>query len=327
MHAVVITEPGGFNKLQLKEVPDLIPEDNKVLIDIAYSGCNWADTQLRKGIYPHPVTYPFNLGFEIAGTVIKCGEAVTNVVIGDRVAAILPEAGGYAEKCVVGAEWLIPIPESIPLEVAAAFPIQALTAYHMLHTIYRINKDDFVLVHAAGGGVGLCVTQMAILENATVIGTVGTKGKEVKPLAYGASCVVNLNDDDFVAYALDATQGKGVDLAIDSLGGEILDRTFEAVCLLGHIINIGEAQGQPYQNIRERILPRSQTFTRFHLLHVELNNPAWQKGIDYVLKHLASKALEIPIVEIFALEDAAEMHERLESRSVSGKLLLGINKG
>ena len=322
MKAVVIYATGGPEQLVLADMPDPVPGRGEVLLDVAYAGCNWADTQVRMGIYPHPMTYPMVLGFEVSGTVAALGSGVTGVAIGDRV-AVFPEKGGaYAEKCVASALGLIRLPADVPLDVAAAFPIQALTAYHMLFTIYRLKKGDTVLVNAIGGGVGLCCTQLAVHAGARVIGTTGTPSKEKRALEYGASKVVVTSQEDFVKAALDFTSGKGVDLAIDSYGATMLDRTFDAVRPLGHIISIGEAEGQPFKNIRERILPRSQTFTRLHLGHVDQVSPEWNAGVDHVLGGLAAGWLKIPIEGVFPLAEAAEMHRRLEGRHVAGKLLL-----
>ncbi len=130
------------------------------------------------------------------------------------------------------------------------------------------------------------------------------------------------SQEDFERAVLDFTEGKGVDLAIDSYGATMLDRTFGVVKMLGHVISIGEAEGQPFKNIRERILPRSQTFTRLHLGHIDQASPAWRAGVDHVLAALDEGWLKVPIEGVFPLAEAAEMHRRLEGRGVAGKLLL-----
>ena len=324
MRAIVVDKPGGLEALELREVaePEVGPDD--VLIDTAYCGCNWADTQRRQGIYPHPVEYPDIIGREVSGTVAALGDAVEGLAVGDRVVASARN-GGYAERCAARAAMVTALPDAVPLDVGAAFQVQGQTAYHMLHTVYRVKAGDTVLVHAAGGGVGLMVVQLAVHAGARVIGTVGTPGKEVKALDYGASLVVNLNQGDFVAAALEMTEGAGVDLAIDSLGAATLDRTFDAVRLLGHVINIGEAEGVPYRNIRERILPRSQTFTRFHLGHLTERPDLWHAGNAYLLAAIADGWLDVPIIARFPLGQARAMHARLEGRGVAGKLLLDVH--
>jgi NADPH:quinone reductase len=322
MKAVVIHATGGPEQLKVAELPDPVPGSGEVLVDVAYAGCNWADTQVRLGIYPHPMTYPMVLGFEVAGTVAALGPGVSSVKVGDRVAAFPEKGGAYAEKCVASATGLIRLPEAVPFDVAAAFPIQALTAYHMLHTVFGVEPGDSVLINAIGGGVGLQCTQLAVRAGARVIGTVGTPGKEKRALEFGAQRVVLTHREDFEKAVLDFTRGQGVDLAIDSYGATMLDRTFAVVRKLGHIISIGEAEGQPFKNIRERLLPRSQTFTRLHLGHVDRQSSAWREGINHVLDGIMEGWLKVPVEGTFALADAPEMHRRLESRHVSGKLLL-----
>jgi NADPH2:quinone reductase len=322
MRAVVVRSPGGYEALEIDNVCEPVPGPEEVLIETAYCGCNWADTQIRAGKYPYPVGYPLTPGVEVSGVVITVGANVRNIPLGTRVAAILPQGGGYAEKCVASADRLMPLPACVPMSVAAAFPAQALTAYHMLHTVYRIRPGDVVLTHAVGGGVGLYVTQLANMANAKVIGTVGTAGKELKALQFGAYHVINLAREDFVEAVLRLTNRRGADLAIDSLGGDVLDRTFAAVAPMGHIINIGEARGVPFNNIRERLLPRSQTFTRFNVLLVEPGSAQGRGAVEYLLQRISDGSLKVPIVATFPLDKAGEMHQLMEGRSVSGKLLL-----
>ncbi len=323
MRAVVVDRPGGIEALVVREVPESEAGPDEVLVETAYCGCNWADLQRRQGTYPHPVDYPHIIGREVSGTVAALGADVHGLAVGDRVIAI-PSSGGYAERCIAPARLVSRLPDAVALDVGAAFQVQALTAFHMLHTVRTTAPGETVLVHAAAGGVGLFVIQLAVRAGAAVIGTVGTAGKEAKALDYGAARVVNLNEEDFVAAARDMTDGQGVDLALDSLGAATLDRTFDAVRVLGHIINIGEAEGTPYSNIRERLLPRSQTFTRFSLGTVMDRPDLWRRGMDFVLAALEDGWLDAPIVDRIPFTDAAEAHRRLESRQVAGKLLLSF---
>jgi len=238
----------------------------------------------------------------------------------------VPEAGGYAERTKGRSAYAIRLPDAIDYRDGACFIIQGLTAYHMLHTICDVRKSDTVLVHAAGGGVGLMVVQLAVRAGVRVFGTVGTPGKEKLPLELGAERVFNLKTDDFVAGVRDLTEGDGVDLAIDSLGASTLDKTYDAVRLMGRVINIGEAEGEPYANIRERILSKSLSFTRFHLDHVGVGSPLWWRGVDHVLAGLIEGWLRIPIVAEYPLAQAGKMQAHLESRAVSGKLVLATQK-
>lgn len=324
MRAAVVDRPGGPDALEVREVPEPVAGPGEVLIKTAFCGCNWADIQRRQGTYPHPVSYPHIMGREVSGTVLALGDGVEEFDVGQRVIAILPNSGGYAERCTAPSGLVSPLPQEIPFDVGAAFQVQALTAYHMLYTVHAISAGETVLVHAAAGGVGLFTTQLASMAGATVIGTVGTPGKEARPLEYGAARVVNLKQSDFVASALEMTGGQGVDLAIDSLGAGTLDRTFDAVRALGHIINIGEAEGTPYANIRDRVLVRSQSFTRFSIGHAMERPDLWARGMQFVLGALADGSLKVPIVDRFPVNEVAAMHRLLESRQVAGKLLLSF---
>jgi NADPH:quinone reductase len=322
--AVVIHAPGAPEQLVMADVPEPEPGPGEVLVDVAFAGCNWADTQIRTGIYPHARTYPLVLGLEVAGTVAKLGPGVSGVKIGERVAAFLEQGGAYAQKAVVAANMLMRLPDSIPFDVGAALTVQPLTGYHMLHTIYRLKPGDTVLINAIGGGVGLFTTQLAAHAGAHVIGTVGTPGKEKLALDYGAERVAVTPHEDFERAVLEFTDGRGVDLAIDSLGATMLDRTFNVVRKLGHIISIGEAEGQPFKNIRERILPRSQTFTRLHIGHVDAQSQAWKDSLDAIPRGVVDGWLKVPMAGSFPMAEAAAMHHHLESRQAAGKLVLEI---
>ena len=304
MRAAIVDRPGGLDALEVREVPEPEAGPGEVLIKTAFCGCNWADIQRRQGTYPHPVSYPHIMGREVSGTVISLGDGVEELDVGQRIIAILPNSGGYAEQCTAPSRFVSPLPQEIPFDVGAAFQVQALTAYHMLYTVHAISAGETLLVHAAAGGVGLFTTQLATMAGATVIGTVGTPGKEARPLEYGAARMVNL--------------------AIDSLGAGTLDRTFDAVRVLGHIINIGEAEGTPYANIRDRVLVRSQSFTRFSIGHTMERPDLWARSMQFVLGALTDGSLKVPIVDRFPVHEVTEMHRLMESRQVAGKLLLSF---
>ena len=325
MRAIVITAPGVENNLSIVEAPEPSPGLGQVLIDVAYGGCNFADTMIAKGTYPHPKGYPIVAGLEISGRIAALGPDVRSVAVGDRVAAFSEEAGGFAERCVVPAERLARIPDAMSLEVAATFPIQALTAWHMLHNVSVTRPRDVILLHAIGGGLGLFATQLAVQAGATVIGTVGTRAKEKRALEYGAALVVNRQDEDFVAAVMAFTRGKGVDKVIDSTGASILDRSFPCIRKLGHVVSYGEAEGRPSPDLWESLVARSLTFTRFHLGHVEFGSDTWRRSLDEVVGGIAEGRLKVHIEAVFPFEQACEMLDRLSSRQVSGKLILAVN--
>ena len=325
MRAILITAPGVENNLSIVEVQEPSPGPGQVLIDVAYGGCNFADTMIAKGTYPHPKGYPIVAGLEISGRIAGLGPGVDGVAVGDRVAAFSEEAGGFAERCVAPAERLVPIPDAMSLEVAATFPIQALTAWHMLHNVSVTRAGDVILLHAIGGGLGLFATQLAVQAGATVIGTVGTRAKEKRALECGAALVVNRQDEDFVAAVMAFTRGRGVDKLINSTGASILDRSFACIRKLGHVVSYGEAEGRPLPNLWERLVAKSLTFTRFHLGHVDFGSDKWRRSLDEVVGGIAEGRLKVHIEAVFPFEQAGEMLDRLSSRQVSGKLILAVN--
>jgi NADPH2:quinone reductase len=312
--------------MRVVDRPAPVPGAGEVAIDVVYCGCNWADTMVRRNTYPHPVTYPVVPGFEISGHVTAIGAGVGGIKPGDRVAAYLSEDGGYSEKCVVPIGCVIPLPAAIGMDVAAAFPVQAMTAYFLLHTIGRVRPGWTLLIHAIGGGVGLCLTQLAVRAGARVIGTVGTPGKERRALDFGAARVIDRGKDDFVVEALAETAGEGVDLVLDSVGASTLDRSFSALKTFGHAVSYGEAEGKPFPNLWERLVTKSLTLSRFHMGHIAIGSADWKAALAQVLGGIADGWLRIPIEGIYPLAEAAAMHARLESRQVSGKLLLATRE-
>jgi NADPH2:quinone reductase len=325
MRAIVITAPGASRNLKVTEAPPPTPGRGDALIDVAYCGCNFADTMIARGTYPHPKGYPLIGGLEVSGRIVGVGPDVRGVAVGDAVAAFLEDAGGFADQCVAPAERLIAIPDGMGLDVAASFPIQALTSWHLLHNVSVTKQGDVILLHAIGGGVGLIATQLAVRAGATVIGTVGTRGKEKRPLEFGAAKVVNREDEDFVAAVMAFTRGKGVDKIVDSTGASILDRSFATIRKLGHVVSFGEAEGRPLPNLWERLVSKSLTFTRFHLGHADFASDIWRRSVDEIVGGIMGGALRVPIAETFPFDKAGVMLERLASRRVSGKLILAVN--
>ncbi|MCO5157159.1 MAG: zinc-binding dehydrogenase [Aquamicrobium sp.] len=302
------------------------PGPGEVIMKVAFGGCNFADTMMRRGIYPHPKGYPLIAGLEVAGTISAVGEGVVDFEIGDRAVAFSEDAGGFAEYAALPVRHITKLPDGISFDIAAAFFIQALTAWHLLHNVSSTKPGDVLLIHAIGGGVGLHLTQLAKLAGARVIGTVGTRGKEKRPIEFGADRVVNRDEEDFVQATLSFTDGKGVDKIIDSTGGSILDRSFDAIRPLGHVVSYGEAEAKPFPNLWERLVRKSLTFTRMHLGHVDHRSEVWKSGLNEIFQLVRNGTLKVPIEGVFPLDQVHAMYEKLESRQVSGKLLLQIGE-
>jgi NADPH2:quinone reductase len=325
--AIVFQQPGKLDSDMLRDMPVPKPDEGEVLIRVASAGLNFADMMMRSGTYPHPKGYPLIAGLEMAGEIVAVGGKVKGFAPGDRVAGFSENAGGFAEFCAVPEERLIRLPDSISFEKGAAAYIQATTAWNLLHRMTETRRGDVILVHAIGGGVGLYLTQLAKKAGATVIGTVGTKGKEGRALRYGADLVINREDADFVAEVMRFTGGRGVDKVIDSTGASILDRSFDTIRKLGHVVSYGEAEGKPWPNLWERLVAKSLTFTRMHLGHLDHRSAEWAACVDEILSGLVDGSLEAPIERVFPMEEADAMFAALGSRGVSGKLLLDVGGG
>ncbi len=325
MRAIIFEQPDDSRETMfLRDVSEPEPAADEVIVDVSHAGLNFADLMMRAGVYPHPKGYPLIAGIELAGTVAKVGSAVENVAIGMRVAAFSENAGAFAEYCAVPAERLLPLPDDVSFETGAAFFVQGLTAWHLLHTVSSTQAGDVVLIHAIGGGVGLYLTQIAKLAGATVIGTAGTAGKEKRALEFGADHVINRAEQSFEDAVLAFTAGKPVDKIVDSTGASILDRSFALIRPLGHVVSYGEAEGKPYANLWERLVRGSLTFTRLHVGHIDCQSDAWNKGAEAMLNHLRDGTIKAPIEGVFSMNDANAMFDRLASRQVAGKLLLSI---
>lgn len=325
MQAIVFDTPGAVTLAPLlRDVAKPAAGPGQVLVRVHRAGLNFADLMMRQGVYPHPKGYPLVAGLELSGVVEVCGEGVTGHVPGDRVAGFSEDAGGFATFCAVPEERLIRLPDSMSFDVGAAFYIQSLTAWHLLHTVSKTQAGDTLLIHAIGGGVGLQLAQLAKISEAVVIGTIGTAGKEALALAFGSDRVVNRGIEDFVSVCNEMTSGRGVDKVIDSTGATILDRSFDCIRRLGHVVSYGEAEGKPLPNLWERLVQKSLTFTRLHIGHLDNRSVEWRQGIDAVVGAIMAGTLQVPIAGSYAFEDAEAMFAALESRQTAGKLILRV---
>ncbi len=329
MRAVIVEQPGGLDHVHIRDVPPPVPGRGQVTIAVHHAGCNWSDIQKRQGVYPDPVTYPAILGLEVSGTVAALGAGVESLSVGRRVAAITGPTmlGGFAEVVAVDAGYVIPLPDDIDDRLGAAFPVIALTAWHLLFSAHALQSGETVLIHAIGGGVGLMLTQLAVAHGARVFGTVGRAAKADKALALGAERVVVRDTEDFVDAAMALTGGRGVDLVIDSLGGDTLRRSFDALKVYGRVINIGEASGYPDFDIRAKLYERSTALAGFELVHADPGSARWQNGVDAVLARLRDGRLSVPIEHIAPLDRVRDAQALLESRGVAGKVLLHVGDG
>lgn len=317
MRAIVVSATGGPEVLTYTDHPDPEPNPGEVLVDVAASGVNFIDVYHRLGRYP--LSLPFVLGNEGAGTVAAVGEDVTGLSVGDTV-AWAGVMGSYAEKAVVPASQLLAVPEGIDADQAAAVTLQGLTAHYLAHSTYEIKPGDDVLVHAAAGGVGLLLVQIAKLRGARVIGTVSTEEKEILARQAGADDV--LRYDGFADAVRDLT-GSGVHVVYDGVGAATFDASLASLRPRGMMALYGQASG-PVPPVDPQVLARggSLFLTRPSMgPYIATRDELAWRASD-IFGWVASGDLRVHISARYPLSDAAQAHRDLEARRTTGKLLL-----
>ncbi|MFF4414677.1 quinone oxidoreductase family protein [Streptosporangium sp. NPDC001559] len=317
MRAIVVSATGGPEVLAYTDHPDPEPNPGEVLVDVAASGVNFIDVYHRIGRYP--LSLPFVPGNEGAGTVAAVGEDVTGLSVGDTV-AWAGVMGSYAARAVVPASQLLTVPEGIDAEQAAAVTLQGLTAHYLTHSTYEVKPGDDVLVHAAAGGVGLLLVQIAKLRGARVIGTVSTEEKETLARQAGADEV--LRYDGFAEAVRDLT-GSGVHVVYDGVGAATFDDSVASLRPRGMMALYGQASG-PVPPVDPQVLARggSLFLTRPSLgpYVATRDELAWRAS--NIFGWVASGDLRVHISARYPLSEAAQAHRDLEARRTTGKLLL-----
>ncbi|MGH3435299.1 MAG: quinone oxidoreductase family protein [Sciscionella sp.] len=316
--AVRIESTGGPEVLAVAEVEQRQPGTGQLLVDIAAAGVNYIDTYQRSGVYSVPL--PFVVGTEGAGTVTSVGEGVTGFSVGDRVAwASAP--GSYAEQALVPAAQAVAVPDGVPDESAAALPLQGYTAHYLVNSTYPVREGDTVLVHAAAGGVGLLLVQLAKARGATVIGTVSTTEKEQLARQAGADEV--LRYDGFAERARELTGGEGVAAVYDGVGKSTFDGSLASLRRRGMLVLFGGASGQVPRFDLQRLNSGGSLFvTRPTLVdHIATREELiWRSG--ELFGAVAEGKLEVRIGGRYPLAEATAAHRDLEGRRTTGKLLL-----
>lgn len=295
---------------------------NRVLVRIHAIGVNFADTLLRRGVYLAQPKLPETPGFEAAGVVVEAGEEADTGLIGKRVVVLGERC--YAEYVAALPSQLIELPDTISFEQGAAFPVQALTAYHMLYTADHVAPGRTVLVHAAAGGVGLLAVQMAKLGGARVIGTTSSEEKAKFAQDAGADEIILYTQTDFAEKVAELTGRQGVDLVLDSVGKETLHGSLASLAPFGHLISYGSASGRPDPVDIRSLYARSLKVSAFWLFTVTRTPEVAQRGVRQVLEWIESGKIQLQIGLKLPLEQAGEAHRRMEARQTTGKILLTV---
>ena len=320
--ALVVTKPGGGDVLEVHDVPIPEPGPGQVLVRVTASGVNFKDVYERQGVYP--VDAPFVLGTEGAGTVEALGPAVGDVEVG-TVLAWADARGSHADYAVVDTAAAAAVPEGVDVELAAAAMLQGMTAQFLVSSTYPVQPGDAVLIHAAAGGVGQLLVQMAKSRGARVIATTSTE-KAAKARDLGADAVIDytqVSGQELAAAVRAANAGQGMSVVYDGVGKDTFDASLASLTTRGMLVLYGGSSGQvpPFDPQRLR-LGGSLFLTRPTLGHYMRTRDEFLWRAEEVLGSLAGRTLRVEIGGRYALDDAAQAYDDLENRRTTGKLVL-----
>ena len=325
MRAVVVTAPGGPETLQLAEVPDPVAGPGEVVLAVAATAVNRADLMQRMGHYPPPPGAPEWLGLEASGTVAEVGAGVTGWAVGDPACALLA-GGGYAERVVLPAGQLLPVPGGVSLIEAAALPEVTCTVWSNVVMLAGLRPGETLLVHGGSSGIGTMAIQLARQVGARVAVTAGSAEKLARCAELGASVLVNYREQDFVAELKAATDGHGADVILDNMGAKYLGRNVDALATGGRLVVIGLQGGRRAElDLGELLFKRASV----HATSLR-GRPAAEKAaiVAAVLEHvwpLVADGSVRPVIDsTFPLAEVADAHRRVEASAHVGKVLLTL---
>lgn len=321
-HAVRIHAYGGPEQMRHEAIEVPPPGSGEVQVRQRAIGINYLDTYHRRGVFPVGAL-PGVLGVEAAGEVVAMGDGVSHLRAGDRVAYACPPVGSYASLRNIKARFLVRVPDGVSDEQAAAATLQGLTAHMLLHKVVRVKHGTSVLVHAAAGGLGSLITQWAHRLGCRVIGVVSSRAKAEVALAQGCQHVIVSTEQDFVEEAKGLTDGRGVDVVLEGVGGRVFHESLNALRQFGHIVNLGQAgEGLPSVALADLGPSRSLTVSVPGVFAYVTTHPDLQFAADTLYRQIASGELRVRIGGRYPLAHAAQAHRELESRNTTGSLVL-----
>lgn len=327
MRAVRVHRLGGPEVLTYEEIPDPTPKAGEALIEIRAAGVNYLDIYYRSGFHwggHHKRALPYVPGADAAGIVLEIGGGVTEVKPGDRVAyGISNGQGSYAERAVVPSWQLIRLPESVGFETGAAVMLQGMTAHYLTHSTYPIAAGDTALVHAAAGGTGLLLVQMAKMGGAKVIGTASSPEKARLAEQAGADFLIDYSMQDFEIEVRRLTGGRGVNVVYDSVGKATYEKSLNCLAPRGMLVIFGQASG-PVPPFDTAVLNAkgSLFLARPSLTHYVANREDVLLRAGDLMRWIEAGKLKVRVGKSLSLKDAAQAHRELEARRTAGKLLL-----
>jgi len=328
MRAVLATQPGGPDALEIVELPDPTPGPGEVVVDIAAAGLNRADLLQRQGHYPPPPGATDVLGMECSGTVSAVGEGVEGWQVGDEVCALLA-SGGYATRVAVPAGQLMPVPEGLSLVDAAALPEVAATVWSNVVMTGRLGEGDAFLVHGGSGGIGTFAIQLAHALGARVFTTVGSPQKRAAADELGADVIIDYREQDFVEVVAEQTGGRGVDVILDNMGAKYLTRNISALADGGRLVIIGMQGGVKAELNIAQLLNKRGSVIATALRSRPVDGPMGKAAIcasvvEHVWPLVASGAVVPVIHDRLPLDRVADAHALMESGEHRGKILLTV---
>jgi len=323
MRAAIVTKFGEPEALELTEIQIPTPNSHHVLIRVHAASVNFADINARKGMYHLGKKPPFIPGIDCAGVVAAVGANVTNIDVNQKVVAF-PATGSYAEFALAEENLVFPIPETLPYDLAASFPIVGGTSYHMLKEVAGLKQNETALIHTAGGGVGSTALNIAkYLRASMVIGATHSSWKESHIKKIGADAVVNLNSADLVDNINSLTGSKGVDVILNPIGGRTIEKDLECLAPFGRLVLFGNLAAANYSPTISSLFTLNQSILGFSFGHYRRYRPEdIHDTMDSVISLVAAGKIEMQIAKRIPLENVQQAHRLLENQEVLGKLIL-----
>ena len=320
IQAVVVHQTGGPDVMQVESVPLAAPGPGQVALRQTAIGLNFIDTYQRSGLYP--MQTPFVAGNEGAGVITALGEGVTEFKLGDRV-VYQGQIGAYATERLAAADRMVPIPDSIDDQTAAAILLKGLTAYYLLFQTWPLAKGETILWHAAAGGTGLIATQWAKALGATVIGTAGSDEKTALAKAHGCDHVINYNTEDFAARVREITDGRGVDVVYDGVGKATFEKSLDCLRPRGLLASFGNASGVvTIPDLMVLARKGSLYVTRPTGAHYFGQRGQLLEGARLLFAAVADGSIKVQVNHTYPLAEVAAAHRALEGRQTTGSVVL-----
>ena len=321
MKAVILNKTGGPEVIKVEEVNIGDPKSGEVTIKNQAIGLNYIDTYHRSGLYP--LQFPSGLGLEGAGIIEKVGPDVTGFKEGDRVAYCAAPLGAYATHRNYPTKNLVKVPSEVDLEIAATLMTKGITTFYLLHKTYPVKSGETILFHAAAGGVGQIFGQWAKSLGCKVIGTVGSDEKVQVAKKNGYDFVINYSKENFDEKVKEITNGKGLPVVYDGVGKVTFDRSIECLHLRGTMVSFGNASG-PLDPVivSKSIQPKGLYLTRPSIMQYTTTREELEEATNMVFEKFKSKQVKIEIFKKYSLDDAAKAHEDLESRKITGPVVI-----